>query len=194
MDYLTQYYKNLSESLQERLNQLEQIKAISDARRQMNLDEAYRMTPQRLRVLNQADYDAQQALGKAVGSKDPDLYQASEKALSKSGRAEILRQLTKPEEKRTGAWAGSSDEQLKLHLKWSAQDRAADKAKYLLNKAMERMDSGDYDEDTLQHITDAQKLIDLHKKSGRGGLSELLDLHDIARDMYDSNIQKHSER
>ena len=94
-----------------------QIKTIADAYRQMKVDEAYRLTPEREKVLNKADADAADALHASVGSTDPKIKERAHTELGKSLRAEILRQMAKPKDKRTGAWAGASDADLKIHLK-----------------------------------------------------------------------------
>jgi len=99
-----------------------QIKIIADAYRQMKVDEA-RLTPEREKVLNKTDADAADALHASVGSTDPKVKERAHTELGKSLRAEILRQMAKPKDKRTGAWAGASDADLKIHLKAAAKKK-----------------------------------------------------------------------
>jgi seryl-tRNA synthetase len=88
------------------------------------IKEVYRLTPGRAKVLDKADADAGDALHASVGSTDPKVKERAHTELGKSLRAEILRQMTKPEGKRTGAWAGTTDPELKNHLNWARKPKS----------------------------------------------------------------------
>lgn len=98
------------------------------------VEEAYRLTPEREKVLDKADADAQVALDKSIGSANKD---EALKALGKSTRAEILRQLSKP--KKTGAWAGSSDDDLKSTLNYARKSQLGESAKEIVQNISEWM-------------------------------------------------------
>ena len=95
-----------------------QIKAVADAYLQMKIDEQQRLTPQREKVLDAADRQAQIALGQSLtfGKNDPAYIQRATDALDRHSRAQVLRHLAEPEGKRTGAYAGSTDKELKADL------------------------------------------------------------------------------
>jgi hypothetical protein len=93
-----------------------QLKSVADAYRQMKLDEQQRLTPQREKVLDKADTDAREALDQSIGSVDPAVKERSMDAQGRFLRSEVLRALAEPEGKRTGAYAGSTDEKLKEKL------------------------------------------------------------------------------
>jgi hypothetical protein len=95
-----------------------QLKSVADAYRQMKLDEQQRLTPQREKVLDNADRQAQIALGQSLtfGKNDPAYIQRATDALDRHSRAQVLRHLAEPEGKRTGAYAGSTDKELKADL------------------------------------------------------------------------------
>jgi hypothetical protein len=84
----------------------------------MKLDEQQRLTPQREKVLDAADRQSQIALGQSLtfGKNDPAYIQRATDALGRHSRAQVLRHLAEPEGKRTGAYAGSTDEKLKEKL------------------------------------------------------------------------------
>jgi len=88
------------------------------------VEEAYRLTPGRAAVLDKADADAADALHASVGSTDPEVKKLAQNKLGDSLRGEILRQMTKPEGKRTGAWAGTTDPELKNHLNWARKPKS----------------------------------------------------------------------
>jgi len=88
------------------------------------VEEAYRLTPGRAAVLDKADADAADALHASVGSTDPEVKKRAHTELGNSLRAEILRQMTKPEGKRSGAWAGTTDPELKNHLNWARKPKS----------------------------------------------------------------------
>jgi DNA-binding transcriptional ArsR family regulator len=98
------------------------------------VEEAYRLTPEREKILDKADADAQIALDKSIGSANKD---EALKALGKSTRAEILRQLSKP--KKTGAWAGSSDDDLKSTLNYARKSQLGESAKEIVQNISEWM-------------------------------------------------------
>lgn len=82
----------------------------------MKIDEQQRLTPLRRKVLNNANRKARIALGQSLtfGKADPAYVERSYEALGKSSRADVLRQLGK--RKKTGAYAGSTDQELKAEL------------------------------------------------------------------------------
>ena len=88
------------------------------------IEEVYRLTPGRAKVLDKADADAGDALHASVGSTDPEVKNRAHTELGKSLRAEILRQMTKPEGKRSGAWAGTTDPELKNYLNWNRKPKS----------------------------------------------------------------------
>lgn len=103
------------------------------------VEEAYRLTPEREKILDTADKKAADALHASVGSTDPKVKKRAHTELSKSLRGEILRQMTKPEGERSGAWAGTTDAQLKNHLKWARQSQLGESAKEIIQNISEWM-------------------------------------------------------
>ena len=105
------------------------------------IKEVYRLTPGRAKVLDKADADAGDALHASVGSTDPKVKERAHTELGKSLRAEILRQMTKPEGKRSGAWAGTTDPELKNHLNWARKPKSqlGESAKEIVQNINEMM-------------------------------------------------------
>jgi hypothetical protein len=89
--------------------------------------------------LDKADADAADALDALVGSTDPTVKNRAQTELSKSLRAEILRQMTKPEDKRSGAWAGITDSELKDELKSARKSQLGESAKEIVQNISEWM-------------------------------------------------------
>ncbi len=91
-----------------------QIKAVADAYRQMKLDEVYRLTPKRREVLDRADSAAMDQMDIHLDA--PGGHEAYNKSMlggAHMTRTELMRQMALPQDKRGGAWAGASDEELK---------------------------------------------------------------------------------
>jgi len=86
--------------------------------------EEARLTSGRAAVLDKANADAAAALHASVGSTDPEVIKRAHTELGKSLRAEILRQMTNPEGKRSGAWAGTTNAELKNHLNWARKPKS----------------------------------------------------------------------
>ena len=91
-----------------------QIKAIADAYRQMKLDEIYRLTKDRREVLSRVEKKADDQMDIFLAA--PQGHEAYNKAMlgaAQGTRTELMRQMALPQDKRSGAWAGASDEELK---------------------------------------------------------------------------------
>jgi DNA-binding transcriptional ArsR family regulator len=121
------------EKHQKELANIEDILASREDEKE-EVEEAYRLTPEREKVLDKADADATKALDKSIGSANKD---EAIKALGRSTRAEILRQLSKP--KKTGAWAGSSDDDLKSTLNYARKSQLGESAKEIVQNISEWM-------------------------------------------------------
>jgi hypothetical protein len=116
-------------------------RAEAEEKKKKEVKEAYRLTPGREKVLKKADADAADALHASVGSTDPEVKERAHTELGKSLRAEILRQMTKPEGKRSGAWAGTTDPELKNHLNWARKPKSqlGESAKEIIQNINEMM-------------------------------------------------------
>jgi len=110
-----------------------------DAPHRKELEEVYRLTPGRAAVLDNADKKAADALNASVGSTDPKVKKRAHTELSKSLRGEILRQRTKPQGERSGAWAGTTDAELENHLKWARKSQLGESAKEIVQNISEWM-------------------------------------------------------
>ena len=98
-----------------------QIKAVADAYLQMKLDEVYRLTPKRRAVLDRADSAAMDQMDihlDAPGGHEA--YNMSMLGGAHMTRTELMRAMALPQDKRSGAWAGSGvgadDEKLKTAM------------------------------------------------------------------------------
>jgi hypothetical protein len=125
-EYTKKVAKTEGEEKEHHEKELADIKDILTSRKddKEEVKEVYRPTPEREKVLNKADADAADALHASVGSTDPKVKERAHTELGKSLRAEILRQMTKPEGKRSGAWAGTTDPELKNHLNWARKPKS----------------------------------------------------------------------
>jgi len=103
------------------------------------IEEVYSLTPGRAAVLKKADAAAADALNASVGSTDPEVKKRAQTELGKSLRAEILRQMTKPKDKRSGAWAGTTDPELKDELKSARKSQLGESAKEIVQNISEWM-------------------------------------------------------
>jgi hypothetical protein len=103
------------------------------------IKEVYSLTPGREKVLKKADTGAADALHASVGSTDPEVKNRARTELGRSLRAEILRQMTKPEGKRSGAWAGTTDPELKDELKSARKSQLGESAKEIVQNINEMM-------------------------------------------------------
>jgi hypothetical protein len=121
---------------EEKMIDAEEEKTKEDAK---PIKEVYRLTPGRAKVLDKADADAGDALHASVGSTDPKVKERAHTELGRSLRAEILRQMTKPEGKRSGAWAGTTDPELKDELKSARKSQLGESAKEIVQNISEMM-------------------------------------------------------
>jgi hypothetical protein len=103
------------------------------------IEEVYSLTPGREKILDTADKKAADALHASVGSTDPKVKNRAQTELGKSLRAEILRQMTKPKDKRSGAWAGTTDPELKDELKSARKSQLGESAKEIVQNISEWM-------------------------------------------------------
>jgi hypothetical protein len=121
--------------------QIDRAEAEAEEKKKKEVKEAYRLTPGRAAVLDKADADAADALHASVGSTDPEVKKLAQNKLGDSLRGEILRQMTKPEGKRTGAWTGTTDPELKNHLNWARKPKSqlGESAKEIIQNINEMM-------------------------------------------------------